>query len=122
MSADRKMLFAMTHFDDDPDRAAIPVVLACNALAAGFEDVWLWVTAQGVKIAIKGKAAEVPSISFPPLAELLESFLEAGGNLGVCPPCGKTHGVTDDNMVEGATWVGGAALIELKEGRETTWF
>jgi len=122
MSADRKMLFAMTHFDDDPDRAAIPVVLACNALAAGFEDVWLWVTAQGVKIAIKGKAGEVPSISFPPLAELLESFLEAGGKLGVCPPCGKTHGVTDDNMVEGATWVGGAALIELKEGRETAWF
>ena len=29
MSADRKMLFAMTHFDDDPDRAAISVMLAC---------------------------------------------------------------------------------------------
>lgn len=56
MSTDRKMLYAMTHFDDDPDRAAIPVVLACNALAAGLEDVWLWVTAQGVKIAQEMRA------------------------------------------------------------------
>lgn len=122
MTDERKMLFAMTHFEDDPDRAAIPVVLACNALVSGCEDVWLWTTAQGVKIAIEGKAAEVPSVSFPPLAELLDAFFEAGGKLGVCPPCGKTHGVTEENMVEGACWIGGAALIELKEGRETAWF
>lgn len=122
MSKDRKFLFASTHFEDDPDRSAIPVVLACNALAGGAEDVWLWVTAQGVNLAIKDKAAEVPSVSFPPLAELLETFLEAGGKFGVCPPCGKTHGVVDDNMVEGAEWVGGAALIELMKDRETAWF
>lgn len=122
MTADKKFLFAMTHFDNDVDRAAVPLVLACNALAGGAEDVILWTTAQGVKIAIQGEAEKVPNVSFPPLAELLESFIGAGGQLGVCPPCGKTHGVTDDNMVEGGTWIGGSALIEVMQGRETAWF
>ena len=122
MNKEKKFLFAMTHFDDDPDRAAVPLVLACNALAGGAEDVILWTTAQGVNIAKKGAAAKVPSISFPPLAELLESFIEAGGQVGVCPPCAKTHGVTEDNKIEGATWIGGSALIEVMQDRETAWF
>lgn len=122
MGAERKFLFAMTHFDNDVDRAAVPLVLACNALAGGAEDVILWTTAQGVKVAIKGEAAKVANVSFPPLGELIETFVEAGGKVGVCPPCGKTHGVTDDNLIDGATWIGGAALIEVMEGRETAWF
>ena len=122
MSSDRKFLFALTHFDDDPDRAAVPLVLACNALASGAEDVILWTTAQGVNLAKKGEAEKCPSVSFPPLHELLETFLEAGGQLGVCPPCAKTHGVTEETKVEAATWMGGAALIEATKGRETTWF
>jgi len=122
MSADKKFLFAMTHFENDPDRAAVPLVLACNALASGSEDVILWTTALGVKIAIKGEAEKVKSVSFPPLSELLETFIEAGGKVGVCPPCAKTHGVTEDNKIEGASWMGGAALIEAMQGRETAWF
>lgn len=122
MSSDRKFLFALTHFDDDPDRAAVPLVLACNALASGADDVILWTTAQGVNIAKKGDAARVPSVSFPPLTELLETFIEAGGKIGVCPPCGKTHGVTDDNLIDGASWIGGSALIEVMKDRETSWF
>ena len=98
------------------------MVLACNALASGAEDVVLWTTAQGVKVAIKEEAEKCPSISFPPLAELLQTFIESGGQFGVCPPCGKTHDLTVQNMVEGATWIGGATLIEVMEGRETVWF
>ena len=122
MSANKKYLFAMTHFDNDPDRAAVPLVLACNALAGGAEDVILWTTAQGVNIAKKGAAQDVKSVSFPPLAELLETFIEAGGQVGVCPPCAKTHGVTEETKIDGATWMGGAALIEVMQGRETAWF
>lgn len=122
MSADRKFLFALTHFDDDPDRAAVPLVLACNALAAGSEDVLLWTTAQGVNIAKKGAPEKVPAVSFPPLHELLETFLEAGGKLGVCPPCAKTHGVTEETIVDGAEFMGGAALLEAMKDRETSWF
>ena len=122
MSKDRKFLFACTHFDDDVDRAAVPIVLACNALAAGSEDVILWTTAQGVNLVKKGEAEKVPARSFPPLHELLSTFLESGGQLGVCPPCAKTHGVTEETKVDGAEWMGGAALIEAMKDRETVWF
>ena len=42
--------------------------------------------------------------------------------LAYAPPCAKTHGVTDDNKIEGAVWIGGSALIEVMQDRETAWF
>ena len=104
-------LFTLTHFDEqDADRVAASLVLANNALAVE-SDVTLWLTLEGVELAKAGAATRLQPVSFPPVSELLGQFVEAGGRLGVCPPCGKTHGVTDENMVEGAEWMGAAAVI-----------
>lgn len=46
-------LFIVTHYDSDADRAATPLVLANNALAAG-ADVLLWLTADGAEFGKKG--------------------------------------------------------------------
>lgn len=105
----RKYLFTITHFDD-PDRVATPLVLANNALAAGGE-VLVWLSLEGVKLARSGAADALKSKSFPPVAELLASFSEAGGRLGVCPPCAKTHGVVQEQMLPNAQFMGGAAVI-----------
>lgn len=115
-SLQNKYLFTLTHFDGDTDRVATPLVLANNALAGG-ADVLLWLTVEGANLGKKGAADRLVPKSFPPVAQLLDSFIENGGRIGVCPPCGKTHGVTDDNMVEHAEWMGAAAVLTAAQER-----
>jgi predicted peroxiredoxin len=37
----------------------------------------------------------------------------SGGSVWVCSPCFKKRGYTDSDLVEGATIVGGAKLVEF---------
>ncbi|MGB7541766.1 MAG: DsrE family protein [Burkholderiales bacterium] len=112
-----KYLFTVTHYKSDPDRVATPFVLANNALAAG-ADVLLWLTAEGASLGRRGAADGLIPKSFPPVAELLKIFTENGGRVGVCPPCGKTHGVTDENILPNAEWMGASALLAAAQERQ----
>ncbi len=115
--AQQKYLFSVTHYDGDADRVAAPLVLANSALALG-ADVLLWLSVDGARLGRKGAADSLVPKSFPPVAELLNTFIENGGRIGVCPPCGKTHGVTDENMVDNASWVGAAAMLAAAQERQ----
>jgi uncharacterized protein involved in oxidation of intracellular sulfur len=110
-------LFTITHYDSDPDRVAAPLVLANSALAAG-ADVLLWLTVEGANLARRGAADALKPKSFPPVADLLNAFTANGGRIGVCPPCGKTHGVTDENMVTNGEWMGAAAVLGAAQERQ----
>lgn len=116
-SKQNKYLFTVTHFDSDPDRVATPLVLANNALAAG-GDVLLWLTVEGANLGRRDSANGIIPKSFPPVAELLKTFIENGGRIGVCPPCGKTHGVTNENLLPNAEWMGASAVLSAAEGRQ----
>jgi predicted peroxiredoxin len=48
-----------------------------------------------------------------PLKELLASFTENGGKIWVCPPCFNARGLDKDNLIAGATFAGGAAVVEF---------
>jgi predicted peroxiredoxin len=113
-----KYLFTITTFDADPDRVATPLVLANSALACG-ADVLLWLSLEGVNLGKRGAADRlVPPRSFPPVADLLKTYLESGGRIGVCPPCAKTHGVTDENREPKSEWMGAAAVLAAGQGRQ----
>jgi uncharacterized protein len=109
-------MFTLTSFWQDPDRVALPLVLGNSALALG-HDVVIWLTLEGVNLAKSGAVDTIIPKGFPSVKELLEAFIEGGGRIGVCPPCGKVHGVTDDMMIDHAEWMGAAAMIEVAQGR-----
>ena len=112
-----KYLFTITAYDSDPDRVATPLVLANSALAAG-ADALLWLTVDGANLARQGAADALKPKSFPPVADLLKTFTANGGRIGVCPPCGKTHGVTDANMIASGEWMGAAAVLGAAQERQ----
>jgi predicted peroxiredoxin len=114
-------LFTLTAFDQEGDRVATPLVLANSALANG-KDVLLWLTMEGVELAKRGAAKTVNTHSFAPVSELLEIYIENGGRIGVCPPCAKTHGVTDDNIIESVELMGALAMLSETTGRQTFLF
>ena len=111
-------LFTLTAFSEDSDRVATPLVLANSALANG-GDVLLWLTMEGVELAKTGSANNLAPKSFAPVQDLLDTYIEAGGRIGVCPPCGKTHGLTDDNKLEHAAWMGAVAMLAESGERQT---
>lgn len=114
----QKYLFTITHFDADADRVATPLVLANSALAGG-ADVLLWLTVDGANLGRQGAAQGlIKPRSFPPVADLLQTFVDNGGRIGVCPPCGKTHGVTDDNLLAKAEWMGAVAVLAEAQQRQ----
>ena len=112
-----RYLFTLSKFGSDSDEIATPLVLANAALASG-ADVLLWLTMDGVELAKQGAVDHLEPRSFAPVKELLGNYIENGGRIGVCPPCGKTHGVTEDNMVSNSTWLGAVALLEDSRGRQ----
>ena len=111
-------MFTLTSFWQDPDRVALPLVLGNSALALG-HDVVIWLTLEGVNLAKSGLADTIIPKGFPPVKELLDAFIEGGGRIGVCPPCGKVHNVTDDIMIGQAEWMGAAAMVDVAQGRTT---
>lgn len=111
-------LFTLTAFGEDSDRIATPLVLANSALASG-SDVLLWLTMEGVALAKDGSANSLTAKSFAPVKDLLDSFVESGGRIGICPPCGKTHGLTDENKMENSEWMGAVAMLSESANRQT---
>jgi predicted peroxiredoxin len=109
MAEHEKLVIVATHGPEDPERATIPFVMACAALASDVEVV-IGFQADGVCLVHQGEAETVQAPEFPPLAKLLDDFRELGGTLLVCAPCVKSRGFTD-SLVAGAEIVAAARFV-----------
>jgi predicted peroxiredoxin len=107
---EEKILYIATCAGDDPERAAMPLVMANAALAM---DIKATVVLQGngVYLAQKGYADKMlPAGGFPPVRDLLASFMELGGELKVCVPCLKSRNIEESELVQGAQTTAAGAL------------
>src|SRR5438270_785094 len=102
----------LTRSIDDPDRATVAMVVANAAVASG-KNAMVFLSSEGVRLAVKGVADGIHEEGFQPMTDLVKSFLAAGGSFWVCSPCFKKRGFTDSDLIEGATIVGGAKLVEF---------
>lgn len=103
---------SLTHAKDDPDRATVAFVVA-NAAVASDKETMVFLSTEGVRLAVKGYADDVHEEGFAPLRELMASFVKAGGKVFVCSPCFKRRKLDEGALLEGATMVGGAKLVEF---------
>src|SRR5581483_9014743 len=101
---------------NDTDKATVAFVVA-NASAASEKQTVVFLSTEGVRLSQKGYADDIHESGFAPLRELMANFVKAGGIIWVCSPCFKKRGLDENNLVDGATIVGGARLVEfLGEG------
>ena len=105
-----KLILMATHGPEDPERASIPFVMALAALASDME-ASIGFQASGVMLIRKGCAEHVFAAGFPPLKELLDNYLEMGGQLLVCGPCVQARQIDAAEFVEGATIVSAATFV-----------
>jgi len=111
-----KILYIATCAGDNPEKAAMPFVMANAALAMDIQAT-IVLQGNGVYLAQKGYAEKMlPAGGFPPIKELLTSFLELGGRLKVCVPCIKTRNIEESELVQGSqTTAAGALNVEALE-------
>ena len=107
-----KFCVNLTRAKDDPDRATVAFVIA-NAALGSEKDTLVFLSAEGVRLSQKGYADDINEEGFLPLKELMENFAAVGGNIFVCAPCFKKRGLDENNLVDGASIVGGAKLVEF---------
>ncbi len=107
-----KFVILSTYGPDDAEKATIPFVMATAAQASDVE-VLVGLQANAVRVAVKGVAETIQAEGFPPLSQLLEAYLEAGGKLYCCGPCVKSRGINPStDFVEGASVVNAATLVK----------
>jgi predicted peroxiredoxin len=103
---------SLTHSVDDCDRATVAFVVANAAVASG-QETMVFLSVEGVRLAVSGTADPIHEEGFQPLKELMANFVEAGGTILVCSPCFKKRNLDSSRLVTGATIVGGARLVEF---------
>jgi len=104
-----KIIYIATYAGENPEKASLPFVLANAALTMDVDAV-VALQGTGVYLAKKGYLDNVFAAGLPPLKELVEAFLEAGGRLLVCVPCIRERKIEEDDLIEGAKPTAAAQL------------
>ena len=97
-----KIMYFCTHASDNAEKAHLPFVMANAALAMDIQALVV-LQGDGVYLAQKGYIKHMVSGGgFPPINELISSFLELGGQLLVCVPCIKERHIEESDLIEGS--------------------
>jgi predicted peroxiredoxin len=111
-----KFMAQATHGQDDPERATLPFIIA-NVAASADQEAIVLLTIEGVWLATKGYADTIHHEGLPPLREVLDSLLANGGQVWACSACTKPRGITEEDLIEGATIISAADVVaELVDG------
>lgn len=106
------LVINLTRSTDDVDRSSVAMVVAGASVASG-QQTSVFLSAEGVRLAQQGVASDMHEEGFAPMSELVSSYVGAGGSLLVCSPCAKKRGIGEDQLIDGASIVGGATLVAL---------
>jgi len=122
MSEVQKMVIVVTRGIDD-ERSSVAWSVANGAIGMGFE-VTMFMVSSGVDWVRKGAAARARLNPLdPPVADMIETVRESGAQIFVCPPCAGVRGYDAEDLIEGATLAGSAAMhAVIKEGAATLSF
>ena len=107
-----RLLFVLPHSTDDPRRAAVGLEAAAAAAEGGHE-VGVWLTDEGVRLAVPGVSdallEEGPRLASASLAALRAQ----GALLHVSKPCFEARGFVAGQLAEGARLAAPTALADL---------
>jgi uncharacterized protein involved in oxidation of intracellular sulfur len=101
--------FVVTHAQDDPEMATLPIMLAIGGMTMDVEPAII-LQGEGVRLAVRGYAETVNAEGLSPLEDLLSAILGSGYQIMVCSPCMEIRGILESDLREGF-FVGGAAKV-----------
>ncbi|SMF50028.1 Predicted peroxiredoxin [Xaviernesmea oryzae] len=106
----------------DSELSSVAFTIANGGITAGLK-VSVFLTSTAIDLVRKGgqRMTHVPPLD--PLAKSIEDFQNRGGTIWACPPCVKSRGYEQDDLLDGVVIVGASAIhAEIKEGAATLSF
>lgn len=122
MSEQKKMVIVVScGFSEE--RSSVAWSVANGAIATGFQ-VTMFLVASGVDWVRKGalEHARLNPLD-PTIGEMVQTVLDNGGDILVCPPCAGVRGYAAEDLMDGVTLAGSVAMHALiAEGAATLSF
>src|SRR3954447_21044015 len=81
-----RVVVGCAHGNESPDSVVVAYLTAGAALDRG-DEVVLWLTSEGVRLAMNGYVAAIRQGMEPPVQRVHDQFIEKGGRFYVCPIC-----------------------------------
>lgn len=105
-----RLLVGCTHGEDEPERATVPFIVASTAAVSG-QEVAVVCTAEAAWIGTEGYPDRVRFPGMPPLRELYDRLVSAGGEVWLCSACTSVRGIEETDLAHGAGIVGAAQIV-----------
>jgi uncharacterized protein len=119
MTSNGRVIVGCSHGEEEPDRVAVAYLTAGAALDQGSEVV-MWLTVDGVRLALEGYAGRIRVGQEPPVERLHAQFIEKGGRFYVCPICFNERELDESDLVENAELKGATPLMQFADGGAMT--
>jgi predicted peroxiredoxin len=114
-SSQRELVVLVTR-GTDHELSSVAFTIACGGITSGLK-VYAFLVSSAVDL-VRRKAVDVAHVPpLDPLKSLIDDFLARGGTIWACPPCVKSRGYVQDDLIPGVTIQGASAMHErLKAG------
>ena len=114
MSDKQKLVVIVTSGFND-ERSSVAWSIANGGVASGME-VTMFLVSSGVDWARKGGAgaARLNPLD-PPIADMMQTVIDSGGKILVCPPCAGVRCYDQGDLIEEATLAGSVAMLEVAQ-------
>ena len=121
--ADAKKLVVVVTNGFNDERASVAWSIANGGIASGFK-VTMFLVSSGVDW-VRRKAADVARLNplDPPVKDMIQTVMDNGGKIMVCPPCAGVRGYSQDDLIDGVTLAGSVAMLDVvQQGASTLTF
>ncbi len=110
MEQTEKIVVISTTGPEFQEKATLPFVVATAAQSVDAHVVII-LQASAVLLAKKGLAQNVNAPGLLPLKQLMDTFIELGGDLLICNPCIKERNITAEDLIPGATPIAAGTVV-----------
>jgi predicted peroxiredoxin len=111
MNSNNKAAVSLTTGLEDPEKVTVAFLVAVGAAESG-RPTLMFLTKEAVRLAVPGVGVGTACDGCPPLEDLMDRYVKAGGRYLVCPICIKSKQLDADGFIDGADAGGTVQLWE----------
>lgn len=106
----------------DSELSSVAFTIANGGITAGLK-VFVFLTSSAIDLVRRNGATMTHVPPLDPLAALIKDFLSRGGVIWACPPCVKSRGYEQADLIDGVIIAGASVMhAEIKAGAATLSF